>query len=196
MAMNRKVVTLVSFMILISGFCYSQEVRNRNLHVVIELSQFITGSGFSSGTRMNIMIENNSNRNLAFGIIYDYEYQKLVGISAHHETMLFKNRDISKGMIKPYLFYNFIYRRTTIPELGPYLQSEGELVTYTSHEHHFGVGIRMEFLDRLYLDTDFGYGVYLGSIKEPAVINQLTGEVGGTNGLGIIAQVGIGYCIF
>lgn len=193
--MNRKVIAIISFIILTSGFCYSQEIREKKLNVVIELNQFITGSGFSSGTRMNIMIESNRNRNLAFGIIYDYEYQKIVGLSAHHETMLWRNRDICKGMIKPCLFYNFLYRKTTIPELGTDLKSKVPFVTYSSHEHHFGIGIRMEFLDRLYMDADIGYGIYLGSIKKPAICNHLTGEVGGTNGFGIIAQVGIGYCI-
>lgn len=193
--MNRKVGTLVSFIIFISGFCYTQEVRNKHLNVIIELNQFVTGSGFSSGTAANIKFETDKSRNLAFGIYYDLEYQKIAGIFAHHETMLFRNRDICRAVIKPHLFYNFLYRKTTIPELEADLKSTGHLVTYTSHEHHFGIGIKIMFLNRLYIDTDLGYGLYLGSIKKPAVSNQVTGEVGGTNGWGMIVQAGIGYCI-
>lgn len=183
--------------IILTGISYGQgDEEKGKLSCFVELNQFITGSGFASGTELNIKLDPDNKKNFAFGIFYDHEYKKITGISIHHEIALLREKAILGERIKPHLFYNFIYRKTTIPEVGPDLLSTGDLVTYTSLEHHIGIGMKINLFEDLYLDLDLGYGAYCGSIKKPTAFNPVTGEIKGSNGLGMIAQVGIGCHIF
>ena len=113
----------------------------------------------------------------------------------HHEVVLWEKK-LGNSVIKPHVFYNFLYRKTTIPEIGPDLKPSGDLATYTTFEHHIGAGVKWRLSGKMYMNLDCGYGVYLGSIKKPTAFNSITGEVRGSDGFGMIAQLGIGYNIF
>lgn len=145
---------------LICRFNFAQN-HDDNTTFNVTLDHFITGSGFTLNTEVNVRIEADQKRNLAFGVLYDHEYNRMLGASIQYEAMVFQNasREIH---IKPHLFYNFIYRKITIPELGSNLTYSGNPATYTSLEHHIGIGIRKKLLKSLFMDLDCGFGVYLG----------------------------------
>jgi hypothetical protein len=96
---------------------------------------------------------------------------------------------------QPYIFYNFIYRKSNIPEVKATteINSSPELVTYTSMEHHLGIGLQIHITKLINLQTGLGYGLYLGSIKRPSQPDPLTKEITGTNGSALLAKLGIGF---
>jgi hypothetical protein len=110
--------------------------------------------------------------------------------------MILRKDVILKNLIKPYIFYNLIYRKTSITETYEDQAIKSDVGIYTSMEHHLGIGSKINLSKSLYISCDLGFGPYLGSIKKPANPNQYTGEIVGTNGFGMIVGVGIGYYIF
>jgi hypothetical protein len=159
----------------------------------IELTQFITGSGFSSGTEAYFIVIPDNKKQISLGIYYCSEYKKITGISVHHERTLIRMQPGKTHAVTPYAFYDLIYRKNTIHEVFSEKEKIGDLVTYTSMEHHLGVGARFKLGGGLSLKTEAGYGVYLGSIKKPSSPNPVTGEISGTNGFGMIAKIGLCY---
>ena len=59
-------------------------------------------------------------------------------------------------------------------------------------EHHVGLGLRVTIIKSIYLTTELGYGIYLGSIMKPSKPNEVLNESSGTNGSGVLAKVGVG----
>jgi hypothetical protein len=108
--------------------------------------------------------------------------------------MLLRKR--SDHFIMPHIFYNFIYRKTSIPEVTADSKLTGDKASYTSMEHHAGMGVKMKITSSIYADCDLGYGAYLGSIKKPSLPDPLTGEISGTNGFGMIFKIGLGCYLF
>jgi hypothetical protein len=155
----------------------------------LEISQFITGSGFASGTELFITVIPNYNMNLSLGIYYCTETKRISGFTVHHERVLIRNSEFKTFV--PYGFYNLIYRDTKIREVLANKDYQGDYVGYASIEHHFGIGIRYYLAKNLNVNCAFGYGVYLGSIKKPSEPNPVTNEITGTNGFGFITKIGI-----
>jgi hypothetical protein len=95
-------------------------------------------------------------------------------------------------MLEPYFFYNFIYRRTIITEpkiSDNYMVAVG---TYKSMEHHVGIGLRATIIKSVYLTTELGYGIYLGSIMKPSKPDPVLNESYGTSGTGALVKIGLG----
>ena len=159
----------------------------------IELSQFITGSGFASGTEVYVTVIPDQKKNLSLGLYFCPEAKKITGFSLHHEMSLLRRS--GEKSVAPYAFYNMIYRITKTRELMSDINPEAGYGTYKSIEHHLGVGVRITLAKDLYLKSAVGYGVYLGSIKKPSEANPVTGEVMGKNGFGAIAKIGIAFVI-
>jgi hypothetical protein len=59
-------------------------------------------------------------------------------------------------------------------------------------EHHLGLGLDINISDNILLESSFGYGLYLGSIKRPSA-DPATKEVMGTSGGGFIFKTGFGF---
>jgi len=66
---------------------------------------------------------------------------------------------------------------------------------YKSLEHHFGLGVQISFYNQFYLNGDFGFGAYFGSIKKP-VFNPVLLQLRGGNGLAMKAKIGLGINLF
>ena len=157
----------------------------------LELNQFITGSGFASGTELYITVIPDYKKNISLGLYFCNEQKKITGITIHHERSLC--RYDRHRIVAPYAFYNMIYRITKTREASANKDFRDNYVTYKSMEHHIGIGIRISLAKDFYFNSALGYGVYLGSIKKPSEPNQLTGEITGTNGFGPIARIGVAY---
>jgi len=163
------------------------------------VSQFSTNSGFKPGLEASVIIRGNKGtRTLEMAVFFDQESGKISGISIHHKFMLFKKLLQTNPQFKPYLFYNFIYRTTLLDEpltLNRDLDSRLGLLqktTYSSMEHHIGVGAAIKIMGLIYFHGDIGYGRYLGSIKHPCNPDKNTGIFQGGNGWGIMTKVGFG----
>jgi hypothetical protein len=131
------------------------------------------------------------------GIFIDNQTAKFSGITITHQRMLFTGgRKVPT--IQPYIFYNLIYRKTHIPELKATSEAIGniDIVTYTSLEHHLGVGLNFRISNLVYLKTDIGYGLYLGSIKRPSQPDPITREIKGTNGSSLLLKAGLAFNIW
>jgi hypothetical protein len=109
--------------------------------------------------------------------------------------MFFGNRK-RLPLLQPFVLYNFIYRRTSTPEI---IEKDGNIVmgtevaSYASMEHHLGMGLNINISDNIVLDCGFGYGLYLGSIKRPSAPDPITHEISGTSGSGFVFKTGVGF---
>ena len=126
-------------------------------------------------------------------MFYDPDNKKITGITIHHERTLIRMHEGIIPRITPYAFYNLIYRKTSQHEVMTNKDVTGDRVTYTSMEHHIGIGARFKLGAGICIKSEAGYGVYLGSIRKPSAPNPVTGEISGTNGFGAIAKIGICY---
>jgi hypothetical protein len=169
------------------------DTTNRNkTRYGLEISRFITSSGFASGTELYVTIIPDNKRNISLGLYFCPEQMKLCGITTHYEIALYKA--CTERTIRPYAFHNIILRITRTRIL---IQDsiESELGTYISLEHHLGIGTRIKISKRFYLNSSVGFGVYLGSIMKPSEPDEKTGEITGTNGFGVIGKVGIVFIL-
>ena len=177
----------------------SEELNNEEFnskekpHYGFSISQFKTGSGFRQGAEAHFTIQSNTKSKLGFGIFIDGESKKFSGLTLTHQRLLMANR-AKLSVVQPYIFYNFIYRKTTIPEVAANnADSYLDFATYTSMEHHFGMGLNINILKNIILSGAIGYGIYLGSIKRPSAPDPITREISGTNGTGFLLRTGIEF---
>jgi hypothetical protein len=184
--------TIISMTLIIGVYGQKADMLSRTRYG-IELSQFITGSGFASGTELYITVIPDHMKNISLGLYFCPELKRLTGITIHHERALSRNANHQK--VVPFAFYNMIYRITKTREVSADNNFEGDNVVYKSLEHHLGVGIRIGLAKDLCFKSAVGYGVYLGSIKKPSEPDAITGEVMGKNGFGAIAKIGIAYTL-
>jgi len=157
----------------------------------IELNQFITGSGYKSGTEILISVTE-GRRNLQIGFYYCTEARRITGVIAHHEISLLRN--YSRKGIQPYFFYNGIARITRLESIS--VDNSGQITsgTYKTFEHHFGIGLRAIITKNIYFSSAAGYGVYFGSVKRPVTMEG-TNEIKGSNGFSPIIKAGVGIVL-
>ncbi len=156
----------------------------------VELSQFITGSGFASGSEIYVTILPDNRKSLSFGMYFCPEQKKISGITMHHEVALV--RYPFEKRVTPYLFYNMIYRFTRTGSVNAREEGGVEYGLYKSLEHHIGLGLNTTITKDLCIKGALGYGVYFGSIMKP-IAADITGEITGSNGFGAIAKIGVSY---
>lgn len=189
--MKHFIVILLSSMIALLDLNAQSNDTLRRTHYGIELSQFITGSGFASGTELYITIIADKGKSLSFGVHFCPEQKKIAGFTMHHEVALVRNPSQKRAV--PYAFYNMIYRFTRTGDNTPGEDGGVEYGLYKSLEHHLGLGLNVAIAKKIHIKGAMGYGVYFGSIKKPAAADYITGEVTGSNGFGAIAKIGVSY---
>jgi hypothetical protein len=189
-----KTITLYAMLTLISAMVLSgQPVRDlKKTNYAIELSQFITGSGFKSGTELNVTVISEHKRNLSLGFYFCSELAKVTGITMHHEVAVIRNPSIRK--VVPFAFYNMIFRVTRANVSLPDQPESVDFGMYKSFEHHVGMGLDVRVLKNLHAKGRAGYGVYFGSIKKPEA-DPFTGEIYGSNGFSPMVKIGISYIL-
>jgi hypothetical protein len=186
--MKKKILLLVQLAVIMTT-SFAQPTGRK---FGIEANQFIIGSGFSSSSELQVFVSDERGRRLSLGVFYDYKYNNVGGISTSFQKMLRKQKKSYSTVLEPYIFYNFIYRKTTIalPEV-----SEDHVVaagSYKSMEHHIGLGLRTNISKRVYINSELGYGVYMGSIMKPSEPDLIMNESYGTNGTGVLVKIGMG----
>jgi|WetSurMetagenome_2_1015567.scaffolds.fasta_scaffold13715_5 hypothetical protein len=174
-----------------AGVVNGQQIDTlKKTRYAVEISQFKTGSGFSSSTEFYFTVIPDSRKNLSLGFFYSHEQKKICGVTLHHEIAL--SHRASKQTITPFFFYNLVYRFTHTSVQASDQTVESQAGLYKSMEHHIGLGLNARMLKSMYIKGAVGYGVYFGSIKKP-VVDQMTKEVCGSNGFGGIGKLGIVY---
>jgi hypothetical protein len=172
----------------ISAQYYTKDMETR---YGFEISQFTSASGFKAGSEAHFTVRPSLRSQVGFGIYFDSEHQRISGVTITHKRMLRSYKINQNPVFEPLFFYNFIYRKSNLPELRGD-GTLGSMSTYTSMEHHIGLGCNINILPKLFLQGEAGYGLYLGSIKKPSAPDPITNEVKGTNGWGSIMKFGIG----
>lgn len=191
-----KRVTLLTAILSVIAISVNSQTESKEIRTVkygIEVNHFNLGSGFGGGSELQFQLKSVKNRTIGLGLYVDNQSQKLVGITFNHKRMLFSGNRTKERFFQPYVLYNFIYRLTTIPEVTANLDKTGDIVTYTSMEHHIGIGIKTNVSKIFYINSEIGYGLYLGSIKRPSAPDPITNEITGTSGFGKIAKIGFGF---
>ena len=191
MVMKRISAGIIILIIVIAGVKGQTADTVKKARYGLEISQFITESGFATGMEIIITVFPDNIKNLSLGLYFCPERKKITGVTIHQEMTLKKYSCNKK--VTPYAFFNLIYRRSRIKEVLADKNKSGDYGMYKSIEHHLGIGLRIRIVNDLYIKSALGYGLYLGSIKKPSDPDQLTGEIRGTNGFGGIAKIGIAY---
>lgn len=184
--------TLILILALTSAFeikAQRGEDTQRKTRYALELNQFVTGSGFSTGTELYITIIPDQRKSLSFGLHFNPAEGKLSGVTVNHKVAL---RRLSEPVrVMPYAFYNMVYRFTRTGDKTPEEPEDVSYGLYKSMEHHLGVGLDIRINKSFHLTGGVGYGVYFGSIMKPTAPDPFTGEVTGSNGFGAIAKTGL-----
>jgi len=165
-------VILISLMIVALDLHSQSNDTLRKTHYGIELSQFITGSGFASGTEMYVTIIPDQRKSLSFGVYFCPEQKKIAGVTMHHEVALVRYPSQKRAV--PYAFYNMIYRFTRTRVALPGKEDEWSYGLYKSLEHHLGIGVNINIAKNLHIKSALGYGVYFGSIRKPSAADRAT----------------------
>ncbi len=187
--MKKQILITATILIIISTG-YSQQSGAR---FGIEANQFVVQSGFGTSTELKIFVQDANGKRLSIGMYYDSKFERIGGISTSFFQILRNHNKSKSPILDPYIFYNFIYRKTTITET---LSSENYRIasgTYKSMEHYIGFGLRTNITRRFYTTGECGYGLYLGSIMKPSLPDNALNESYGTNGTGVMTKIGIGY---
>lgn len=181
--------------VILSLFCQraaagSSDTTKRTFYG-IELNQFISGSGFPTGTELMLSVTD-GNRSFHTGFYFCSETRRITGIIAHHEISLTPRH--SHRNIQPFVFYNGIARLTRMKQ--DEIKATGTIVSgiYKSFEHHIGIGVRTSFSGKVFIQAALGYGVYFGSIMKPVELNGMN-ELAGSNGFSPLAKLGIGLVL-
>jgi len=185
----KKAILVIALVIpaILTGYTQQAGVR-----FGIEANQFVIQSGFGTSTELKVFVQDENGKRLSLGMYYDSKLNNIGGISTSFIQMLRNHRKSVNTLLEPYIFYNFIYRKTTITNT---ISSENYIVaagTYKSMEHYIGFGLRTNITKRFYSTAELGYGLYLGSIMKPSAPDPVLNESYGTNGTGPIAKIGIG----
>jgi hypothetical protein len=189
--------TLIIWVVIVAATVQSttaQRYNEEKAQYGITISQFNSQSGFKPGYDVHLTVQPNYKAKVGFGLFIDTETKEFAGFSLNHQRMLFASEHKIK-FLQPFIMYNFIYRKTKSLELIS--TNEGfdfgtNWATYTSMEHHLGLGLDINISDNILLESSFGYGLYLGSIKRPSA-DPATKEVMGTSGGGFIFKTGFGF---
>lgn len=159
----------------------------------LELSQFLSQSGFAPGTELSVIVLPDRIKNLSLGINFCPESKKFTGIIIHHERTLMRNT--FKTNMDVYAFYNMVYRVTKTQIFENEEDTTGEYHTFKSIEHYVGIGLNITIAKDLYFKSAIGYGGYLGSIEKSMETDSVTGKVRGSNGFGAMTKISITYIL-
>lgn len=189
--MRRLIITTAALLTLLINVQGAQYDTLRNTSYGIELNQFITGSGYSSGTEL-LFSATEGRRNLNFGFYYCSEARRITGIIANHEIALLKIHN--RRIFRPYAFYNGIARITKLEYDGTSTGDISHTGIYKTFEHHLGIGLRVHVTKVIYFSGSTGYGIYFGSMKKPLIVTG-TNEITGSNGFSPIVKLGFGLIL-
>ncbi len=144
-----------------------EEYRLTNTTYGINVYRSTTGSGY--GPSMNIHFNAQTfNRVFELGVMFDNK--KMKGFEFLYKLYFgFHLAHFYEKPLKPYVYYNFMYRTPTEIIVDRSLLNAdnvnpaaigGKITTF---EHAVGLGAKLRLLKKLYLESNAGFGVYLGS---------------------------------
>jgi hypothetical protein len=159
------IATVVMMMVNVSGQGYD---FNKS-HYGLNFYQSATGSGYGSSMNLNLNVQK-YNRIFEIGVMLNPVNQQVKGIEFLYKHFTgFHSARFYKRAVKPYFYYNFLYRMPTevivnslvansasfnYPEFG------GKVTTF---EHAIGFGLQTRLVKQFYCETNIGFGVYFGS---------------------------------
>jgi len=188
----KKAILISILTLMITNTAYNLEPGVR---YGIETNQFFIQSGFGPGTELKIYVHDNAGKRLSVGMYYDNRMNSFGGFTSSF-MKLFRNTERSGSLImEPYAVYNFIYRKTIVSETTSSETFRIAAGKYKSMEHYIGLGLKTNFTRHIYLTTEIGYGLYLGSIMKPSAPDPVLNESYGTNGTGGLTKIGLGFII-
>lgn len=134
--------------------------------------QSSTGSGYGSSVNMNFSIQK-YNRVFELGLMFNPANQQVKGVEFLYKHFTgFHSSNFYKKTIKPYFYYNFLYRMPTEVIVNQQLTNSAS-INYsnlggkvTTFEHAVGFGLQTKLVTKFYCDANVGFGVYFGSHYE------------------------------
>ena len=134
----------------------------------INAYQSSTGSGYGSSLNLNFFAQK-SNRVFELGIMFDAKDKNIKGFEFLYKLFFgFNLAHFYTKPLKPFFYYNFIYRTPTEVIIDPSLLKSDKVNPniggkITTFEHAIGLGSRLAIVKRISLEGSAGFGVYLGS---------------------------------
>jgi len=160
--------------------------------------QAATASGYGRTYNLNVNYQKNQ-RVFEIGCLLSRTDQSFMGFEFLYKHFLgFNSLKFYNRLVSPYLHYNFIFRSPQeIIVNQSALKSQplntelmgGQMRTF---EHAIGFGLQFRILSNLRLDTNVGFGIYLGS-KYQGMTPSTIGIHKDNYGFVPSFKVGLGY---
>jgi hypothetical protein len=141
----------------------------------VNVYQSATGSGYGSSINLNFNVQK-FNRVFELGVMLNSKNQRFMGFEFMFKRFIGFNSPYGyTKLIKPFFYYNFLYRAPTDIIVSPTLMKSASTNpielggTMTTFEHAIGFGLQMRLVGQLYMEGVAGGGVYFGSRYQGSV---------------------------
>jgi hypothetical protein len=165
--MKRLFFLTISLGLMVNG--WSKDFNIYSSYYGVNVYQSSTGSGYGSSTNVNINVQK-FNRILELGFMFGLQNHKLAGVEFIYKHFTgFGSPKFYKRLVKPYFYYNFIYRMPSDVEVTPSNVPLSNTISsdpagkMTTFEHSIGLGLKIKLVKQFYSESSFGFGVYFGS---------------------------------
>jgi hypothetical protein len=135
----------------------------------VNVYQSSTGSGYGASLNVNVNVQK-FNRILELGMMFDDKNQKIKGVEFIYKYFLgFRSAHFYDNALKPFIYYNFLYRTPTEVIVAPSLLKSADVNSseiggkMTTFEQAIGIGAKLKLIKQFYFEGSTGFGVYFGS---------------------------------
>jgi len=186
-----------------SLFLGKLDERKTNKKVItsygMHIGQFKTLSGFASNTEAAVFVKS-KNKSFELGVFLDNNDRYISGMAFSHKVFILRKYFNENSIIEPYVNYNLIYRVTYLDAPLSMYPERAEMMSvgksrYASMEHYLGTGVEINVFKFFYINSNAGFGRYIGSIKKPCDPDPNTGIYKGGNGWSGMFKVTLGFRI-
>jgi hypothetical protein len=164
--MKRLIVIASGLILLTNIFAQDDGYGINNTTYGVNVYRSLTSSGYGPSINLNINAQK-FNRVFELGIMLDTKHKNINGAEFLYKHFFgFHLANFYKKPIKPYIYYNFLYRAPTEVIVDPSTSNDNATDTgdkITTFEHAIGLGSKFMLLKKFYTEGNIGFGVYLGS---------------------------------
>lgn len=173
--MKRLIVIASGLILLTNIFGQGYEYNVDNTLYGVNTYQSFTGSGYGSSVNLNFNAQK-LNRVFELGLMFDAKKLNIKGFEFIYKHFFgFYLANFYSKPLKPFFYYNFLYRTPTEVIVDPSLlksdkvnpnETGGKMTTF---ENAIGLGSTLKLSKRIFLEGSAGFGVYLGSHYQGSV---------------------------
>jgi hypothetical protein len=167
--MRRFAILICGSVLLTQVFAQNYVYNVKNRYYGVNIYQSLTGSGYGASTNISVNVQK-FNRLLELGLIFNNKTRDIRGFELLYKHFLgFSSSNFYNKTLKPYVYYNFLYRTPAEVIVSPSLSQSTDIYSYeiggkrTTFEDAVGLGIQITIIKQVYIESCAGFGVYFGS---------------------------------